>query len=66
MTGDPTVTVSVSVALPVPLPLVALSVTVEDPAAAGVPEISPLPALTDNPPGSPMAPKLVGELVAAI
>jgi len=56
MTGDPTVTVRVKVALPVPLPLVALSVTVEDPAAAGVPEINPLPELTDKPLGSPVAP----------
>jgi len=66
ITGAATVTVSVSVAWPVPLPLVALSVTVEVPAAAGVPEINPLPAFTDNPLGSPVAPKLVGELVAAI
>jgi hypothetical protein len=40
----------------VPLPLVALNVTVEVPAAVGVPEISPLVLLTDNPAGNPVAP----------
>jgi hypothetical protein len=35
---------------------VALSVTVEVPAAVGVPEISPVPVLTVNPTGNPAAP----------
>jgi hypothetical protein len=42
--------------LPVPLPLVALSVTVEVPAAVGIPDINPLEVLTDNPLGKPVAP----------
>ena len=57
--------VRVKVALPVPPPLVALNATVEVPAAVGVPEIKPA-ALTDKPEGNPVAPKLVGELVAVI
>lgn len=57
--------VSASVALPVPALLLALNVTIEVPAAVGVPEIKP-DALTDKPPGSPDAAKLVGELVAVI
>jgi hypothetical protein len=47
--------VSVSVALPVPPPLVALSVTAEVPADVGVPEITPVPVLTDKPAGKPVA-----------
>ena len=47
--------VSVRVAVPVPVALVALNVTVEVPAAVGVPEIKPLVALTDRPAGSPVA-----------
>ena len=58
--------VSVRVALPVPLALVALNVTVDVPAVVGVPEINPVVVLTDNPPGSPVAPKLVGVFVAVI
>ncbi len=58
--ADETVTtlpmVSVSVACPVPLPFVALSVTVDVPAAVGVPEINPEEVLTDSPPGKPVAP----------
>jgi hypothetical protein len=50
----------------VPLALVALSVTVEVPAAVGVPEIIPLVLLTDRPAGNPVAPKLVGVFVAVI
>ena len=60
------VTVSVRVAWPVPPLLVAPRVTVEVPAAAGVPEISPVVALTDKPAGKPVALKLVGELEAVI
>ena len=46
--------------------LVALRVTLEIPAAAGVPEIKPEVVFTVRPVGNPEAPKLVGELVAAI
>jgi hypothetical protein len=48
--------VSVKVAFAVPPLLVALSVTVDVPAAVGVPEINPFPLLTDNPAGKPVAP----------
>jgi hypothetical protein len=58
--------VSVRVAWPVPPLLVAPRVTVEVPEAAGVPEISPVVALTDRPAGKPVALKLVGELEAVI
>ncbi len=50
----------------VPLALVAASVTVVFPAAVGVPEISPVEALADNPAGKPVTRKLVGELAATI
>ena len=56
MTGGGTLIVSVRVALPVPPLLVALSVTVEVPAAVGVPEINPVPLFTDSPAGNPVAP----------
>jgi hypothetical protein len=55
ITGAATAIVSVRVAGPVPLALLALSVTVEVPAAVGVPEINPLVVLTDNPAGNPVA-----------
>jgi len=48
--------VNVRLALPVPPLLVALSVTVDVPAAVGVPEINPDVLLTDNPAGNPVAP----------
>jgi hypothetical protein len=64
--GAPAAIVSVRVAWPVPLPLVALNVTVEVPAAVGVPEINPLVPFTDSPAGNPVAPKLVGVFVAVI
>ncbi len=48
--------VRVRLALPVPALLVALSVTVDVPAAVGVPEIKPVVVLTDKPTGSPVAP----------
>ena len=66
ITGRAGATVSVSVAVPAPAPLVALSVTVDVPVAVGVPEINPVPVLTDKPAGNPVAPKLVGALVAVI
>ena len=49
-------TVNVSVAGTRAAPLVALSVTVEVPAAVGVPEIKPVAVLTDKPAGNPVAP----------
>ena len=64
--GGAALTVRVRVALPVPPLLVALSVTLEVPAPVGVPEINPETVFTVRPPGSPDAPKLVGELVAVI
>jgi hypothetical protein len=59
--------VSVRVAVPVPEVLVALSET-EDvpPVPVGVPDITPVEVLTDKPAGNPVAPKLVGVLVAVI
>jgi len=66
ITGRP-VTVSVRVAVPVPALLVALIVTVDvPPVPVGVPEITPVAVLTDRPAGNPVAPKLVGVLVAVI
>ena len=53
-------------ALPVPVLFVALIDTGVVPAALGVPEMTPVEVLTDSPPGSPVAPKLVGELLAVI
>jgi hypothetical protein len=58
--------VKVKVALPVPPELVALIVTAYVPAVVGVPEINPVLVLTVNPPGSPLALKLVGLFVAVI
>jgi hypothetical protein len=60
------VTVSVRVAVPVPAVFVALSVIVETPPAVGVPEIRPVVVFTVRPAGSPVAPKLVGLLLAVI
>jgi hypothetical protein len=56
ITGAATAIVNVRVALPVPLLLMALSVTVDVPAAVGVPDINPLVLLTDSPAGNPVAP----------
>jgi hypothetical protein len=58
--------VTVNVADPGPAPFVALSVTVNVPAAVGVPEIRPVPLFTDSPAVNPVAPKLVGAFVAVI
>jgi hypothetical protein len=66
ITGPAELMVNVSVAVPVPPLLVALRVTVEVPAALGVPEIRPVDVFTDNPPGRPVAEKLVGLFVAVI
>ena len=65
ITGTP-VMLRVRVAVPVPAALVALRVTVEVPAEVGVPEINPLVVLADKPAGKPVAPKLVGLLVAVV
>ncbi len=46
----------VSVAVPVPPAFVALIVTVNVPAAVGVPEITPVEVFTANPAGNPLAP----------
>jgi hypothetical protein len=54
--GTGTVIVSVRVAVPVPPLLVALNVTVEVPAAVGVPEINPVAVITASPEGNPVAP----------
>ncbi len=59
-------TVSLKVAVPVPALLVALRVTLEVPMMVGVPEIRPVAAFTISPDGKPLAPKLVGLLVAVI
>src|SRR2546425_1154182 len=66
MTGVAGVIVTASVWVPVPPALVALRVTVEAPAVAGVPEMRPVVALSARPAGNPVAPKLVGLLVAVI
>jgi hypothetical protein len=55
MTGDAGSIVRVNEALPVPRSLLAPMVTVHVPAAAGVPEIKPVPVLIVNPPGNPVA-----------
>lgn len=65
MTGGTEDTVRTNVALPVPVALVALMVTLNVPAWVGVPDIKP-DALIDKPVGKPVAPKLVGPLVAVI
>ena len=64
--GAPALTVRVRVPVPVPAALVALSVIEDVPDAVDVPEIKPVAALTESPAGRPVAPKLVGEFVAAI
>ena len=56
----------VSVAVPVPPAFVALIVTLVLPVAVGVPETAPVLVLTLKPAGNPVAPKLVGLLVAVI
>jgi hypothetical protein len=71
MTGAGGLMVITSVALPVPPALVAVIVTLYVPAVVGVPSINP--NLLDGggvsrikPGGNPLAPKLVGLLVAVI
>src|SRR2546427_12983389 len=55
------VIVTASVWVPVPPTLVALRVTVEAPAVVGVPERSPVAALSARPAGNPVAPKSAEE-----
>ena len=66
MTGIGGLTVKVSVRVPVPPAFVAVKVMVALPVAEGVPEMSPVVVFTFNPAGRPLAPKLVGLLVAVI
>ena len=49
-----------------PPALVAERFTLNDPEAVGVPEMRPVAVLIARPGGRPLAPKLVGELVAVI
>jgi hypothetical protein len=56
--------VRVRAAVPVPPALVALSVTLELPIALGVPVMRPVAAAILRPAGKPVAPKLVGALLA--
>ena len=64
--GGDAYTASDSVAVAVALPVVALMVTLKSSETVGVPLIRPLLVLTDRPAGKPLAPKLVGLLVAVI
>ena len=66
MTGGRGLIVKVRVAVPVPPLFVALSVTLDAPAAVGVPAIKPVVVLTARPAGNPVAFELVGLFVAAI
>ncbi len=61
-----TFTLKVNITDPVPVALAALNVTVDVPAAGGVPEMTPVAVLTESPAGNPAALKLVGLLVAVI
>ena len=61
-----TLTVKANVAVPVPAALVALNVTLDVPAAVGVPEMTPVAVLTESPLGNPAALKLAGLLAAVI
>jgi len=58
--------VTVTVPVPVPAELMAEIVTVDVPAAEGVPEINPVEVLTVSPAGNPVALNEVGLLLAAI
>ena len=67
MTGGAAVLiVKDNVADPVPAALVALNVTLDVPAAVGVPEMTPVVVLTESPAGNPVALKLAGLLLAVI
>ena len=60
------VMVMLSACVPLPLPLVAVMVAAKVPVTDGMPVITPVLRLTLSPAGNPVAPKLVGELVAVI
>ena len=66
ITSAAEVTVMLKVAVPVPMELVALRATLKVPTLVGVPLMRPVCVFTLKPAGSPLAPKLVGELVALI
>ena len=57
---------TISDAVPVPPAFVAPIITVEDPAAVGVPVMAPVPVLTLKPAGKPVALKEVGVLLPVI
>ena len=59
-------TVNCKFALPVPPLFVALSVAVQVPADPGTPETRPVEVFTKRSEGNPLAPKLVGLLLAVI
>src|SRR5260221_12000022 len=62
MTGAAGLIVMVRVLVPVPPALVALKATLTVAEETGVPEIRPVAVLTDKPPGSPVAVKVVGRV----
>ena len=66
MIGAVGATVKTRVALPVPPEFVALIVTFVVPGANGVPLMTPVLELTDNPAGSPLAEYEVGLFVPVI
>ena len=66
ITGGGGAIVIVTFAVPVPPRFDALTPTVKVPEVVGVPEIRPLPALNPRPDGNPLAPQLVGLLLAVI
>src|SRR5688500_12695932 len=65
-TGGRRLSVIVSACVAVAVGLVALSTTLKAPLTVGVPAMRPVVGLTVSPGGSPVAPKLVGLLVAVI
>jgi hypothetical protein len=52
--GAGAVMVRLSTAVPVPPALTALKLTFKEPTVVGVPEIRPVPVLTDSPAGKPL------------
>ena len=58
--------VMVTAWVPVPDALVAVTVAEDVPRVVGVPEIRPVVGFTLSPAGRPLAPKLVGPLLAVI
>ena len=64
--GATSLTVIVNGAVPVPLALVALNVALNVPAVRGVPKTTPVFALIASCHGKPVAPQLVGLLVAVV